>query len=157
MPPTTTARTTPSGIKLTDGYQTLIAPAADPNIAFWERTVQPPGMDGGDMIDTTTMHNTTYRTMSPRSLITLTDMSVTAAYDPNIFNEILSILNVETSWTVHFPDGSTYDFFGALRTLEPSENTEGEMPELTITISPTNQDPQTKAEAAPVLTSVSGT
>lgn len=157
MPPSTTTRQTPSGIKLDDGFSTKIAPAADPDVSFWEKTVQPPGIDGGDAIDTTTMHNITWRTMAPRALKTLTECSVTAAYDPNLYNSILSLINLETSWTVRFPDGSTLDFFGFLKNFEPQEHQEGEQPEANITIVPTNQDPTTGAEAAPVLTNVAGT
>ncbi len=157
MAPPTTARQTPSGIKMDDGFSTKIAFAADPDISFWEKTVQPPGIDGGDAVETSTMHNEEWRTMSPRQLKTLTDSSVTAAYDPNLYNSILNLINVETAVTVHFPDGSTLDFYGYLQKFEPSDNSEGEQPEATITIVPTNQVPSTGAEASPVLTSVAGT
>lgn len=155
--PATTVRQTPAGIKLDDGYSTKIAFAADPDVSFWEKTVQPPGIDGGDAIETTTMHNTTWRTMASRALKTLTEASCTAAYDPNVYNNILSLINVETSVTVHFPDGSTLAFYGFLKTFEVNEHTEGEQPEATITITPTNYDPTNKVEEAPVLTSVAGT
>ena len=46
--PTVTARGTPAGTKLDDGFSTKVAFAADPTIAFFEKTVQPPGFDGGD-------------------------------------------------------------------------------------------------------------
>ena len=157
MPPATTTRQTPNGIKMDDGFSTKLACAADPDIAFWEKTVQPPGLDGGDAIDTTTMHNVTYRTMAPRQLVTMTASEITAAYDPVLYTSILNILNVETSWTCHFPDGSKLDFFGFLQKFEPSEHSEGEQPEANITITPTNQDPTTGAEADPVMTSVAGT
>lgn len=155
--PATTARATPDGRYLKDGYQTLIAPAADPDVAFWEKTVTPPGMDGGDAIDNTTMHNETWRTMRSRALVTLTDMTLTVAYDPDIYDEALALLNVETSWTVHFPDGSTLDFYGFLRLFEPQDMSEGEQPEANITISPTNFDVTNNVEAGPVMTEVAGT
>lgn len=155
--PTTTARQTPVGIKLDDGYSTKIAFARRPAVSFWEKTVQPPGMDGGDAIDTTTMHNTLWRTMSARALITLTESSTTVAYDPRVYTDILTLLNQEGSVTCHFPDGSKLDFYGYLKTFEPSDNTEGEQPEATVTIVPTNYDPVNRVEAAPVLTEVTGT
>lgn len=155
--PTPTARQTPAGIMLENGHATKITPAADPDVSFWERTVQPPGIDGGDPIETTTMHNTTWRTMAPRSLKTLSSSQVTAGYDPNVYNNILSLVNVETTYTVRFPDGSTLAFFGFIQTLEFSENTEGELPTCTLTITPTNQAPGSTTEEAPVLTSVAGT
>ncbi len=154
--PTTTARSTPLGIKLDDGYSTKIACAADSDISFWERSVTPPGLDGGELIDTTTMHNTTYRTFSPRSLATMTPMTCSAAYDPDAYDEILAILNLNREWTVTFPDGSTLDFWGALIRFEPGELVEGTFPEATITIGPTNQD-NDGAEQAAVMTEVAGT
>lgn len=147
----------PAGITLKDGYQTLITIAADPDISFWEKTVQPPGLDGGDPIDTTTMHNSTWRTLSPRALITLTECTLTVAYDPDAYNQIQDVLNTETTFTVTFPDGSTLAFFGFLRLFEPQSAEEGAQPEANITIQPTNYDPVNKVEAGPVLFDVEGT
>ena len=155
--PATTARVDPVGIKVDDGYQTLIAFEADPDISFWEKTVQPPGMDGEDKINTTTMHNVTWRTFASRALVSLTEASLTVAYDPDAYNQILAILNVEGSITVHFPDGSTLDFFGFLKNFEVQDHEEGAQPEANIIIEPTNYDPVNNVEAGPVLTSVAGT
>lgn len=155
--PVPTTRVEPAGIKLKDGYQTLITFALDPNIEFWEKTVQPPGMDGGDAIEQTTMHNDRWRTMAPRSLVTLTESNTKVAYDPQVYVSILAILNVETTVTVRFPDGSTLAYFGFLRSFEPDELVEGTQPEATVNITPTNFDPVEKVEAGPVLTSVTGT
>lgn len=155
--PTPTARQNPAGIKLDDGFSTVITFAADPDVSFWEKTVTPPGIDGGDAIETSTMHNDVWRTMAPRQLKTLTESSSTVAYDPNVFNNILSLINVRTTVTVTFPDGSTLAFYGYLRSFEPNEMSEGEQPEATVNITPTNFDHVNKVEASPVLTSVAGT
>ena len=156
--PATTSRSTPAGKILEDGHSTVIAFARDVDVSFWEKTTQPPGMEGGDPIDITTMHNSTWRTMAPRSLITLTPFTVTAGYDPNVYNNILNnLLNQSGSITVHFPDGSTLDFYGYLQTFEPQANAEGTHPECNITIVPTNYDPTNDVEEAPVLTEVAGT
>jgi hypothetical protein len=156
--PATTARLTPAGIYLDDGYQTLIATAADTNVSFWEKTVQPPGLDGGDAIDTTNMHNTVWRTMRARALKTLTEFTVLAGWDPDVYNNIIdNLLNVESDYTVNFPDGSTLDFFAYMRVFAPAELAEGVQPEATITFQPTNYDPTNDVEASPVLTSVAGT
>lgn len=155
--PSPTPRTTPTGIKLDDGYQTLITPAANADVNFWEKTVKPPGLDGGDPTNTTTMHNVTYRTQSPKALITMTEMTLTVAYDPVMYTEALALINVETTYTVTFPDGSTLAFYGYLQSFEPGDHTEGEQPEATITIQPTNQDPTDGSEQAAVLTNVTGT
>lgn len=155
--PTPTARQLPTGIKLDDGYRTTICPAADPDISFWEKAVTPPGIDGGDEIDTTTMHNSDWRSRASRALKTLTEASVTAAYDPNLYTSILALINLETTYTVHFPDGSTLAFYGFLKSFMPGENVEGEQPEAEILIVPTNFDPVNKVEAAPALANVAGT
>jgi hypothetical protein len=144
--PNTTERT-PSGTKLDDGYQTLIvidqsAAGTDwgDTIAFWEKTVTPPGLDGLEPIDTTTMYNTTYRTFAQRALVTMTDLTVTAAYDPKLYTDIVNLLNEHATITVLFPDGSNVCFFGFLRSFTPGEHVEGSQPEATIVISPLNQD-----------------
>ena len=101
--PATTASSTPAGIHLSDGYSTKIAFERDPDVSFWEKTVAPPGLDGGDPIETTTMHNATFRTMRPRALYTLSEMTTTVAYDPNVYNNITdNLLNQEGSITIHF-------------------------------------------------------
>lgn len=154
--PVAGTRLDPSGIYLDNGYRTLITLAIDTNIEFWEITVTPPGIDGGDEIDTTTMHNDTWRTKSARTLKDMTECSVTAAYDPSIYTAILAAINVETTITVTFPDGSTLAFFGYVKSFEPGALEEGTMPECTITIVPTNVD-SSHVEQSPVLTSVAGT
>jgi len=156
--PTTTALSTPSGIALHDGFSCAIAFERDPDVSLWEKSVKPPGLDGGDPIETTTMRNTAWRTMRSRSLKTLTPVTLTVAYDPNVANNIdNNLINQEGSITIHYPDGSTYDFFGYLQLFDPSDLTEGEQPEASVTIQPTNWDPDNDVEAGPVLTEVSGT
>lgn len=155
--PTPTARVTPDGIELKDGYQTLITIAVDSNINFWEKTVKPPGFDGGDKIDITTMHNTLYRTFIPRALLTLTEVTTTALYDPILYDEAIAACNVATTITVRFTDLSTIAFFGYLRLFDPQDVEEGSPPECQITIEPTNYDPANNVEEAPVMTLVAGT
>lgn len=157
MPLVTTARQAPAGLELEDGFPTTIAFAENPAVAFWEKTVTPPGMDGGDAIEQTTMHNQTWRTFAARSLVTMTEMSVTAAWDPALYDDILALVNVEGSITVHFSNGDTVDFFGYLRVFEPQEMSEGEQPEAQITIQPTNRDPSNHAETEPNWTAAAGT
>jgi len=155
--PAATTRVTPVGTKLDDGYQTLIAFAADPDVSFWEKTVQPPGLDGGDPIPTTTMHNSTYRTKAARSLIDTTDSSVVVAYDPVVYDQIIALLNVEGAITINFSNSDTLSFFGFLQTFEPQEVEEGAQPEANITIAVTNVDPSDGSEAAPNYVTATGT
>src|SRR5262245_26376841 len=142
-PPVASPRQPPAGIKIDDGYQTLVSFATAPDIAFWEKSITPPGLDGGDPIDTTTMHNIQWRSMAPRQLVSMTPFTMTAAYDPALYTTLLGLLNVNTTVTVLFPDGSTLAFFGFLRSFEPGELAEGAQPTATINVVPSNQDPTT--------------
>jgi len=153
--PSPTSRETPDGIPLKDGYQTLITIEDDPNISFWEKTVQPPGLDGGDKVDITTMHNTALRTYVARSLTEMTDMRTRVSYDPDAYDEILAVINTNDVITVKFSDGSTIAFWGYLRSFEPADISEGSQPEADIVICPTNYDGS--AEQNFVLDEVAGT
>lgn len=155
--PTPTARATPIGIVLKDGYRSTLTCALDPNIEFREKAVKPPGYDGGAPIDTTTMFSTTYRQKAPRALSEMTNASIRAAYDPVVYQTILSILKLETTWTTTFPDGTTLAFYGFLNRFDPEALQEGQQPEAMIEIVPTNSDPTTGAPEAAVLTNVPGT
>ena len=149
--PAPVTRGAPTGTLLENGYQALITIGLDTDIDFWEKSVQPPSMDGGDSIDVTTQHNTTYRTRASSALVDLGETSHTVGNDPKIYDQILSVINTATTITVTFPDGSTLAYYGYLRTFEPSELSEGEFPEASVTITPTNRD-STGAEESPVYT-----
>lgn len=156
--PSTTARQAPVGKRLTDGYPTTVAFALRPAISFWEISVQAPGFDGGEPINITTMLNTRWRTFVPKALITMTPFNMTVAYDPRLYVSIInSLLNKVGSVTVHFSNGDTLDFFGALTKFEPQEVKEGEMPQARITVVPTNYDTSDGSEQGPVHTAASGT
>lgn len=150
--PVAAARVTPTGKRLDDGLSTKVAFTADPDIAFWEKTVKPPGIDGGDAIDTSTMHNVAWRSRGPRKLKTLQDVTIKAAYDPALYTQILALINAPGVVTVHFPNLSSLAFYGFLRSFEPDEAKESDQPEATITVTPTNIDPATGTEEAPVFT-----
>lgn len=147
---TTTARTTPVGTALDDGFSTKVAFAGDPDISFWEKTVKPFGLDGGDAIDLVTMFNTTYRTKAPRQLVDLTECSGTAAYDPKVLPQLIALINVNGWITLHHPNGDTWDFVGYLKAFDPPEHQEGEFPVASFTIVPTNL--LAGVETAPVFT-----
>lgn len=155
--PTADAVRTPAGIPLEDGYQTTLVIGVDTDIKFEEKSVTPPGWEGGDPVDTTTMYNSSVRTKAPRALKELTPATAIVAYDPGVITEILAVINVHSGITVIHPDGTTWAFWGYLRSFIPSESVEGTQPEATITIEPTNWDPGANVEATLGLTDVSGT
>lgn len=155
--PTPTSRSTPTGIPLDDGHSTLITIGLDTDINFWEKEVTPPGAEGGEPVDTTTMHNVTWRTMRSQDLITLTPCQGVAAYDPVILTEILSVINAETTITLTFPDGSTWAFYGYLKSFTPNSMNQTTQPTAQYIIQPTNWDPSNSVEAGPAVASVAGT
>ena len=146
---------------LDDGFSTVIQFSALPTVKFKEKTVQPPGIDGGDKIPTTTMFNTLWSTFAARQLQELTDASTTVAYDPDVYSDAqitTALLNVEQTVTIHFPDGSTLAFFGYLKSFIPQSHEEGTQPEADIVIVPTNRDTASPyGEEGPAMTEVSGT
>jgi hypothetical protein len=156
-PPTPAVRGTPDGLKLWDGFPTTVAMENLLTIPFWEKTVTPPGIDGGEAIEQSTMHNVAWRTFRARSLKTLTPMTLTAANDPAVFTNIEAQCNIEQTFTVKLADGSTIAFYGYLQKFEPQSHEEGTQPEATITIVPTNRDPSDGSEAGPAIDETPGT
>jgi hypothetical protein len=139
------------GVYLVDGYQSLITLSTDPDIAFWEISVKPSGIDGGDPIDTTTMHAIVWRTKAARTLLTLMELTSTVAYDPRVYNRLFQHINREQTITIKWPDNTQLAFFGYLQKFEPSDHKEGELPTANITIWPTNWDLANNTPEVPVL------
>ena len=137
--------------RIDDGHPTIISFADNPSIKLYQKEVTPPGIDGGGENDTTTMLNTVYRTKSPKSLISLTEASFTAAYDPAVYDEIIAMINDNQLITVTFPDTSTLDFWGWLNEATPNQNVEGEQPTIEVTVIASNQN-DSLVETAPVYT-----
>lgn len=140
--------------RIDDGHPTTIDFGSTPSgetLLFWEKEVTPPGLNGGGPNDTTTMRNTTWRTASPKKLISMTAGSFIAAYDPEALDQVLSMINVLTQITVTYPDGATYVFWGWLNEFTPGAAVEGEQPTATVSIEPANQN-SSLVETAPVLT-----
>lgn len=156
MPPVPTSRGTPTGLMLRDGYQSLITFALNPTVQFWEKTVTPPGWEGGDPIDQTTMHNLLVRTKAARYLPEVTDTTIVVAYDPCVWDNIYTLVNEPTTITVEFPDNSQLAFWGYLKSFIPSELADGTQPEATITIVATNINILTCDEELPVMTCGTG-
>ena len=135
--------------RIDDGFPTTISFADNPSVRFYEKEVTPPGIDGGGEIETTTMRNVSWRTKNPKQLRTLSECSFVAAYDPVVYNDIVSMVNVNQLITITFPDDSTLAFWGWLDSFKPGKNAEGEQPTAGVTIIPSNQDAD-GAEIAPV-------
>ena len=154
--PVATARIDPTGIKLPDGYRALITFEDDTNISFWEKDVKPTGIDGGELIPQTTMHNDLVETFYPQSLYRQTEGTSKVAYDPAVITQIMAIINVNQVITVTYRDGTTDAFWGCLRMFERDALQKGTQPEATVTFSPTMMD-DAGAEQVLVNVSVAGT
>lgn len=155
--PTPTPRGVPSAAALHEGFHSKVTIQTYPNIAFYEKTVQPPGFDGGEPIDQTTQFNVQVRTKWPRTLIDLDPVSCPdVAYNPAVITTILAACNKNDVITVSFRDGSTICFWGYLRSFKPNPTKEGEQPMAAVIFQPTNLD-SSGAEQLPVLTTGTGT
>ena len=155
--PVVTARITPPHPHLNEGYQTLMAFEKAPAASLWEQSIEPPGPDTGEKIPTTTMFNQRWRTFWPPALIEMTDGSCKGGYSPHAYQDLLAILGINQSVTVHFPNGDTLSFFGFLKEFKPAALEEHKFPEAAFTIVCTNQDPADGSEAAPLFVPGTGT
>lgn len=139
-----------------DGFSTLITLSTLPAVKLYEKDITPPGMSAGGPVDVTTMRNTTWRTMSPRKLKTLTPVSVTVAYAFESLSQLLAQIGKNQLITITFPDNSTLAFWGWLEEFTPGANTEGEQPTATMSIQPSNHNNSaTVTEVAPVFVDAS--
>lgn len=137
--------------RIDDGLGASFAFSLDASVRMWEKTIKPPGMDSGGPNDTSTLRNTTWRTMAPKGLVTMTPLTATVAYDPFFLGEVLAMLGRNQQITVTFPDASTWAIWGWIDKFEPNEMAEGAQPTAQLTFQPSNQN-TSLAETAPVYT-----
>jgi len=108
------------------------------NVIAKEKGVTPPSIEGGGKIDITTMRNSDVRTFYPKQLYTMGDGSVTVAWDPLLYGEMQSVIGVNQTITITFPDDTTLEYWGTLDGFAPNEQVEGEQPTAVLTIIATN-------------------
>lgn len=129
-------------MRIDDGFPTTIEFSASPGVMgvlLWEKNVTPIGLSGGGANDTSTMRNTRMRTKNPKSLLDVSDMSVTMAYDPECYQELLDMIQLNQLITIWWPDGSFLYFWGWIDEFQPNEVSEGEQPDADVTIIASNQ------------------
>ena len=136
---------------INDGYQTTVTITDSASGALYlnMREVTPPGVDGGGENDTTTMANLVWRTRQPKALKTLTPLSFTAKYDPQVYDFMVSMVNVNQQITITFPDLTSLVFWGWLDKFTPAGLSEGTIGLANCTIVPSNQN-DSGVEAAPI-------
>lgn len=123
-------------LRLDDGHSTYITFANLPAVKLFEKEVNPPGMTANGPIDTTTMRNTAWRTMAPKSLKTMPQIQATVAYATEAIPELFAQVGVNQPIYVTFPDASTVSFWGWIEEFTPGTNVEGEQPTATLTVQP---------------------
>lgn len=140
---------------LVDGYSTLIVGTGYSTngavIAFREKEVQPPDVDGGGEIDTTTMRNLLWHSASPKALLKLGQTKLQVQYDPFMYNQIVVNALINRLWTVIFPDAATLGFYGWLDKFTPTSHKEGEFPLAEIILFPSMMSPGGGLVIGPVL------
>ena len=138
---------------LEDGFKTIITLTSPSTILLEEISVTAPGLSNGGGIDQTTMRNTAWRTMAPKQLLTLTPVSVTVKYNPEVEDQLLAAdgIGANQSIILTWPDLSTLTFWGFIDEFTPGDLVEGSLPTATMTIIPTNRN-GSNAETAPVFT-----
>jgi hypothetical protein len=148
--PSISFRVIPIAVRLDVGYQAVIAWHSVTNLAVFEKTLQPPALDGGDPIMTTTQLNENYESKAPQRLRGHGDGVVVAAYDPHVFSTLEGLINVPDSITWGWPDGSAVAYWSYLRKVEFTAMEKGSQPEMTLTIVVTDWDPINCVTAGPV-------
>lgn len=157
-PSAASSRPTPGGRFLTEGHSTVVVFSRKPSIGLWIKQPKPPGVDGGEKIKITSMHNLLYHTAAPQALIMITDGTFTASYDPQALADIITtLINAPGTITIFFPDNSTFAAYGYLQKFEPNQIQQGQQPEGQATVCITNWDVSNWVEAGPVITQVAGT
>lgn len=143
----------PSGTRLRRGHGTVIEFSLMTTIQLWERSVKPPGIDGGTPINISTHRSVTWDQMFPRALRTLTAATGQCNYDEAVFPNIVSMCNKNQQFSVIFPTGRPITFWGWLQSFEfvaIDSDPDGNMPVADFSIQPSNTD-NTGAEVGPTV------
>jgi len=136
---------------LEDGFSTKITFTDFASVAFSEREVTPPSIQGGGPINTTTMDNTAWRTAAAKKLKQLTESGMTVTYDAVMLSDIQAMINHNQLITVNIADGSLFKFWGFVDQFNPGPMSEGNQPTATVRIEPTNRN-AAGVETAPSFT-----
>jgi len=143
-------REVPDGTHLFDGFTTFVGLELATDIKLWEKRVTPPAIDGREPIDQTTFWNINWTLVTPRALMSLNEFTMTCAYEPEVYQMMVLIINIVQGVGVTFPDGTGLRFWAFVRKFEPQEHTEGSQPEAVVTITPSLMDPA-HPELSPVI------
>lgn len=124
---------------LVEGYQTLVTFSATPGLFLRVRELQPPEIDGGGEIDTTTMLNAAARTRSQKTLVHWNAITMQCQYDPFVYFQMSGTINVRQLMTVTFPDAAIVPVWGFVDKFTPTSLKEGEFPLAEVKFIPTHR------------------
>lgn len=127
-------------LRLDDGFATFITLENVPTIKLFEKEITPPGFQNGGPIDTTTMRNTAWRTAAAKKLKSASAIKATCAFATDVIDVLKLQLGINQLCSVHFPDGSTLQFYGWLDEFTPGNFVEGTQPTATCTFIPSLRD-----------------
>lgn len=125
---------------LRDGYSTTITIANLPLVKLYEKSVTYGATSLGGGIDVTTMRNSSFVTMAPKSLKTEEPLTLTVAYATEALDDIMAQMGVNQQITVTLPDTSYWTFWGFIDSFTPSAHTPGEQPTADISIVKSNMN-----------------
>lgn len=125
---------------LYDGQSTTFNFGTTVSLLFREKRVQPPDVDGGGRVDSTDMRNLRGRTAASKKLFTSGQMKTMGYYDPLMYTNFVSNMQVNQGINVLFPDFSMVTFYGWLEKFTPQEHQEGENPLAEVIIEISNQN-----------------
>jgi len=154
--PAFTTRQAPAEAKLEDGWQTNIIFSDDPDISIYEDSIQAPGIELPELIDTTTQLNVAWQTFAIHSLKRLTESNVTAGYAAASYPQLIAMIGTLQAVTIHFPNDYEMAFWGVLRSALPNALERAGFPTVALLVGCTNTD-TAGAEEGPVFQQGSGT
>jgi hypothetical protein len=112
--------------KLSNGHALAVLTTA--SITFQVTGLTLPELDGGELPDTTTNSNGTYRSVGTRKFIKIGNFTLTGAFDSADYTALNGVLNVADTLTVTDVDGTTYVASVIPMKYTPSEMTEDGFP-----------------------------
>lgn len=120
--------------KLPNGHVLVALATSSLEFAVTECTLPP--LDGGDLPDTTTNDNTTYRSKGSRQFIEIGQFSVTGAFDPDAYTTVVTTINVDDVLTATLVDGRTVAFPVKMKSYTPDSMTEDAFPTAVMEFTP---------------------
>lgn len=117
------------------GTQTAAGPPAVYTNILNSRDIKGPGL-AADQKDRTVNDSSGRRKRKESGLKEVKECTISYLYKKTVYNALLALVGVDgTIWRLTYPDGSTFDFTGALSDLEPNSPMAEEQ-ELSATVTP---------------------